>query len=261
MGLTAIVGALFILQAWSIFLSGENSPYTAEIIHEKFRQIAIPFWFWVAAVIFGGVLAYRFPEEEKIGKAQADLRKNLYHLKGRLPQNEGGRYALNKENRFRIVVLAVCIALCVLFGIIALLYLLNKNYTPLFSAEIFTENNGAADRLVRGLPWCLAALIVGMIAVELIKRSLKRETAAVKKQIAENAKKGVKPAQAQKKNSVWKTLCLKYPVLTSKWWKIGLQAGLCVLALVLIVVGICNGGMLDVYDKARKICTQCIGLG
>ena len=259
--LTAIVGALFILQAWLIFFSKENSPYTVEIIGEKFKQIAIPFWLWVAAVVFGGALAYRFPEEEKMLKLQADMRKNLDRLKGRLSQNEGGRYALSKENRFRIAVTSVCVAVCILCAIIALLRLFHKDYAPLFSAEIFTENNAAADRLVRGVPWCLAAFAVGMIAVELITRSLKRETVAVKKQLAENAKKGVKMAQVQNKKTVWQRLCLKYPVFTSKWWKIGLQTGLCVLALVLIVVGICNGGMLDVYDKARKICTQCIGLG
>ncbi|MBQ7913291.1 MAG: hypothetical protein IJ308_06100 [Clostridia bacterium] len=32
-------------------------------------------------------------------------------------------------------------------------------------------------------------------------------------------------------------------------------------AVVLIVVGICNGGMMDVLQKAINICTQCIGLG
>ena len=34
-----------------------------------------------------------------------------------------------------------------------------------------------------------------------------------------------------------------------------------VLGVIFVVIGICNGGMGDVLDKAVKICTQCIGLG
>ena len=36
---------------------------------------------------------------------------------------------------------------------------------------------------------------------------------------------------------------------------------LTVLALLLIILGIMNGGMADVLAKAVKICTECIGLG
>jgi hypothetical protein len=33
------------------------------------------------------------------------------------------------------------------------------------------------------------------------------------------------------------------------------------VALVFIAVGVLNGGMADVLNKAIKICTECIGLG
>ena len=33
------------------------------------------------------------------------------------------------------------------------------------------------------------------------------------------------------------------------------------VAVVLIVVGILNGGFGDVLEKAKKICMECIGLG
>ena len=32
-------------------------------------------------------------------------------------------------------------------------------------------------------------------------------------------------------------------------------------AIVFIIIGIYNGGMADVLNKAIKICTECIGLG
>ena len=39
------------------------------------------------------------------------------------------------------------------------------------------------------------------------------------------------------------------------------QAILIVVAIVMIVIGVLNGGMNDVLQKAIKICTECIGLG
>ncbi len=40
-----------------------------------------------------------------------------------------------------------------------------------------------------------------------------------------------------------------------------LRAALYALALLLIVLGIVNGGMADVMKKAVKICMECIGIG
>jgi hypothetical protein len=45
------------------------------------------------------------------------------------------------------------------------------------------------------------------------------------------------------------------------WLVWTLRIGLCAAAVVLILIGISNGGMVDVYEKAKNICTQCIGLG
>ncbi len=43
--------------------------------------------------------------------------------------------------------------------------------------------------------------------------------------------------------------------------KTALWAALFCAALLLIVLGVLNGGMLDVLTKAVKICSECIGLG
>ncbi|MBQ6431502.1 MAG: hypothetical protein IJJ99_06485 [Oscillospiraceae bacterium] len=40
-----------------------------------------------------------------------------------------------------------------------------------------------------------------------------------------------------------------------------LWAGLCAAAVLLIVLGVVNGGSRDVFAKAVKICSECIGLG
>ena len=40
-----------------------------------------------------------------------------------------------------------------------------------------------------------------------------------------------------------------------------LRTAVLVIALVLIVLGILNGGLEDVLDKGAAICTECVGLG
>ena len=49
-----------------------------------------------------------------------------------------------------------------------------------------------------------------------------------------------------------------------KWRKYLLpitRIAIAVLGVVLVIIGIFNGGMADVLEKAINICTQCIGLG
>ncbi len=260
--LTVIVGALFIMQIWAIYQSKPVNAFTAESIHEKFTQIAVPVGLWVGAVIIGGVLSYVFPEEEEKPKAYISVRMNLERLKGRLPQEEGGMVEVNKESRCRIIAWTACAACCVAATVISLLYLLDAQYVPRFEGEFFTGHKGAADRLLRIMPWVFGGLLACLAAWIYDTHSIKKETAFIKTKIAENAKKGIKPSKAEKKLSRWERICKKYPILKSKWWKYGLQIGLGVLSVALIIIGIFNGGMdYDVFDKAKKICTQCIGLG
>lgn len=261
--LTIAVGVLFIMQTWSIFFSAENSPYTTEIIAEKFLQILAPVCLWGAAAIGGGVLSACFPDEQKRIKGQVDFRATLFRLKGSLPQNEGGMAALNKESRFRKIVWSVCAALCLIFAAVILAILFYDPYQPWFDMAFFTEHGAAADRLVRLSPWLASGMLVCFLAIFLDAYSVQRETALVKAKIAENAKQGIKPVKTdlKKPRTLWETLCKNFPVLRSKWWKLGLQTTLCLLGVVLFIVGIFNGGMTDVFEKARNICTQCIGLG
>ena len=40
-----------------------------------------------------------------------------------------------------------------------------------------------------------------------------------------------------------------------------IRAVILVIALVLVVVGLINGGYIDVKNKAIRICYECIGIG
>ena len=233
-----------------------------EIIQEKFTQIALPVWLWVGAVVVGGVLKMVCPEEEALPKAYVSVGKNLERLKSRLPQEDRGMVELNKESLHRAVVWGVSAAFALIATIISLVYLLDPNYAPKLTLEFFVSHGGAAERLLRMLPWAIGALALCVLAWVYHNHSVKKETLLVKEKIAENAKKGVKLEKAAKNLSYFEKMCNKYPILKSKWWKYGFQIGLAVIGIVLVIIGICNNGVAyDVFDKAKKICTQCIGLG
>lgn len=258
--LTVAVAVLFIVQAWAIFRSAEDSPYTVKIISEKFSQISVPFWLWIAAIAGGGVLSFVFPEAEEKPKALINVQKTLTRLKGRLPENEGGMVEVNRESVLRKVVWGVAAALSIAATVVSLVYLFDTDYVAKFDSAFFKAHT-EAEKFIKIFPWVFASLCVCTGALIYQAYSLKKELSAVKKLVAESAKRGEKPAQAEKKESVWDKISAKLAFLGKE--KSVLVFRLCVatLGLVLLCVGIFNGGTVEVLTKAILICKQCIGLG
>ncbi len=259
--LTAVVGLLFILQVWAIFFSAEKSPFTYAIIGEKLLELLVPALLWVQGVIGGGVLWRLYPDEKEKLRGELSPRVTLHRLKARLPKDEGGMYELKRIKALSIVVWSVVAFACLAASVAVLSILFDGAYEPMFKGEFFTAHDGAADRLLRCAVYVVACALTCITAVFVDEQLVEKETRLVKAQLAENAKKGVKPVKTGKKATMYESILEKYPVFKSKWWKQGLQIGLCAVGLALFVIGIVNGGMSDVFEKARNICTQCIGLG
>ena len=98
------------------------------------------------------------------------------------------------------------------------------------------------------LPWVALGLAALMISAVLQEKSMRREIEAAKEQLCLEKAEGVKPeADKQKKKA-----CGGIRIL---------RAALLILALVLIAAGALNGSARDVFGKAVKICTECVGLG
>ena len=106
------------------------------------------------------------------------------------------------------------------------------------------------------LPWTALGMAGRMIASVLEEKSVLRETEAAKEQIRLEKAVGIRPEKAQgirperageaeKKYSGPQVL----------------RMVLLLLAAALIFAGMSNGSARDVFGKAVKICTECIGLG
>ena len=98
------------------------------------------------------------------------------------------------------------------------------------------------------LPWVAIAIAALMISTVLQEKSMQREIEAAKEQIKLEKSSGVQPKAERKEEKT------RVNVRT-------LRVVLLVLAVVLIVAGVFNGSARDVFGKAVKICTECVGLG
>ncbi len=244
--LTALVGVLFIVQVWRLYGAGGEDPYTTESIASHFSLVSIPFFGWLILSVAG---TFAFKEETYIPKAYVDVKTTLKRLESRL---QGGQN-IPERNQYATIRKGVCIASGLIMTgvcILSLVYLLDSGYKPQFSPEFF-QTHAEAEILLKVSVFSILALVFCSVAADVAERMQKKELAIVKKQLAENAKQGIKPQTAVKKER--KTLSQKQLFYV--------RVALCAIGVVLFIVGIFNGGMMDVYEKAKNICTQCIGLG
>ena len=98
------------------------------------------------------------------------------------------------------------------------------------------------------LPWVAIGLTALMVSTVLQEKSMRREIEAAKEQRKLEKNTGVQPESERKTEKARGSVRL-------------LRAALLVLAVALILAGVYNGSARDVFGKAVKICTACVGLG
>jgi hypothetical protein len=124
-----------------------------------------------------------------------------------------------------------------------LLYITNGDHFPNGDLEpVFLELIGHV------LPWIAIGLAALMVSTVLQEKSMLREIEAAKEQIKLEKNTGAQPEMKREEK--------KKPVSVRTF-----RVALLVLALILIVAGVFNGSAKDVFGKAVKICTECVGLG
>jgi hypothetical protein len=183
----------------------------------------------------------------------------------------------NKNQRIlRTVVYAVCTAILLTVATFGVLTLCDVVYYPWIKSEFFASTNGVADRLLQCVVLFLGAFTIACIGHIFIQRSREKEKAvfleaklrAIKEKTADTP---LKTQEAHSPSEEKQSVCSRIKLLIGKmqkWWKkhqtVGvwsLRAVIFTLSAVLLIVGVCNGGMKEVLLKAINICTQCIGLG
>ena len=243
--LTVAAGVCFIVACVTIYKSGGEDPFTRASIAEQFERIAIPVILFIAGLLTGIVLSFIFPDEKK-WKPFPVQKMMLANLRKKAPALDTSKY-----RKFRTVTAIVTAALCAVFALIPLPYLLDaENY----STESINESIIAAT--LTALPFVAVGFAVCLVASWLMKKSRKDEIDFIKSELAAKRESGAS-SDATAANA---TLADKKSIPSGRVL-LALRIALPVVAIVFIVLGVLNGGMNDVLEKAIRICTECIGLG
>ena len=250
------VGILFITSCYSIYKSGP-SPFTRASIAEAFSAIAVWVYITLSLVIVGAVVFFALPPEEKKLKGGRSPRVLVKKLSERVDIDTVDtrlKEKIEKERELRRVLSVGRIAISVLCAVLPLFYLLNPANFPAVSGEYNSE-------ILRGMIVYLIFLaplfIYEVIRVVLSDLSYNKEHALLKQAIAEC---GISPV----KESLPTTRlgkAVKFLRENEKPIILGVRIAFVGCAIAFIAIGIANGGMADVLNKAIKICTECIGLG
>ena len=260
--LALTVGILFIVNVTSIYNSAEFSPFTVEAIESHFRAIAVPVIMLPCLVVIGFVLHFIFPLDTKSIKVENDKALDTLSKKVNLDLADlGAKKAVVRERYFRLGTVLGSTIIWVIALVIILVFTLNSaNYKN----EVV--NQSVKDLALVVFPSSLIAIGVSYAVSIVNKLSKKRELELLKSIVKQNKEAldgNGKSGHLPQIDSLF-ALLNKIKTAMGKYENLSIWAcrgALFVVAVVLIVLGVLNGGMEDVLAKAIRICTECIGLG
>ena len=143
--------------------------------------------------------------------------------------------AQQEENRRKRLHIVGAITIMVLL-LPTVIYLLDRRNFAVWDLERAME-----DLICHTAPWLLMALSAATIVLHISEQSLMREVQILRSSTGAD--------QTPSHNAIPKQrLC------AMRW-------GIFIVALLLVILGVLNGGWYDVLVKAINICTECIGLG
>ncbi len=249
---TIIVGALFIWQTLDIYTggvaAGNTSPFSRELVEERLGILAAPFWIWIAMIAVGFILCEVFPVREKISPI-TDPRYVLKRLEKRLPQEAEGKLKssldyVKSQNKILKAIYWLLIAMVCVYLVLVVVYMCVPSNFP--NVDKTADMLNMAKYL---LPVGAILFVAALLYVTAYKISAKKQLPHVKKLTA-----GVKAPAAAVQNKFMR-------IVTHKYFKLGIRIAVACLGVAFVIAGCCNGSVREVFNKAIRICTECIGLG
>ncbi len=234
--LTILMGIVFIIQILRIYY-GNNKSYTREICGEFLLQMLPIIILWIISVVVNFIY-FKWKSNPKKEFAKITNAYKLRNLESICP--DVADEEVTKEKKNRKIAKIINFVIVIICSIMSLGYLLNVKHFD--SSGDLTQQ--AIQMGIHLLPWVIIAFASMIITTIYEEISSKKSIELVKNIIKFNGKK----------ESVKQTDKNKLAINVARGVIIG-------LSVVLIVVGIFNGGAEDVLQKAINICTECIGLG
>lgn len=239
-----VTGICFIVSCIDIYKSGMR-PFTYESISTHFMAIIVPVVLCIVGIV-GGMIVSCFPLEKPKIKGFIDTGITLKKMSAKIDISKCDNEAqgkITRERKIRKYSNYLCIDAIVVSLVISLIYVLNKSNFP--AIDINAE---MVNAMLFVIPCAIVSIASIYANVMICSASIVRELDVVKASFKTAKKDEISSQQ---------------PAVSSQHEKIllGVRLTIFVLAVAFIVIGIFNGGMADVLQKAINICTECIGLG
>ena len=257
--MTAVLYIISCIGVWG----GQTSAFTRETIGDALIKLIVPSALTVAMIIASAVLFILFPVKEK-KKNVTDTKDTRDILAKRISLTECTMHrgeAIVTERNKRAFLRIGAVAVFILSLIYPIIYL--------FTPDSFGVEDVNTDVLLAALHVILSFIPLtayGIISSYMIRTSYGSE--------AELIRAGIKERAAVDQSSLYnesdakvKPIASVFARITSFFKKnsritvIAVRCAVAVIGITFVVLGIFNGGMQDVLDKAVKICRECIGLG
>ena len=224
-------GVAFILGTVAIYRSGA-APYTPKSIAEGFGKIAPLCFSTLAATAVCGVLSLFFPSAASAhGRHLPSLLRRQRRRTGKRDEAESRRRALLALPFFAVILGSL------IFSVVE--FVLAASLWGRFSSTAADAlSHDVAAQILVLLPPIALSLAAAALYQILARPSVERET----KTLALLPTVAEEPPRPSRKLLIARTA-----VLTA--------------AVIFLILGVANGGALDVIGKAVRICTECIGLG
>lgn len=250
------VSILFICSCYSIYRSG-TSPFTRESIGAAFSRIAVPTYITISLVIIGLAIGIVIPKDEpklKGGRTPRLLCENFSSKVDISKCEDGVKAEIEKARQRREIFKKLRLALLLISAILPLFFLLNPARFP---AESGKYNAEILHGTVLYILFLLPSAAFEVFWVIYSDKSYKREYDTLR-----TLAKSIGIQKPEDKKDGGFLFCVRKYITDNKApILLGVRIALVGVALVFIAVGVLNGGMADVLNKAIKICTECIGLG
>lgn len=246
----AVLGVLFIISAYGIYSSGPNA-FTRESVGAALMSIIVPIIIAVVLILGGFILSVAFPDVKSPARAYVTdevMEERL--LSSRDTASDAGIAAnIEKERRKRSLFKLINIAVTVV-GITAIfVYALNpEHYSDNLNKTVIDFTVNVIIAMLPSLVFACARLVVNPL-------SYKREIELLKA-----LPKSDNPTPVSQKTGVFDTI-LSFFGKNEAPITLGVRIAFVLVGVIYLTLGVFNGGMKDVLEKAIKICTECIGLG
>ena len=209
--------------------------YTRDKAAAALKPVLPVFLLAVGVTVACAVLNVR---DENENKSVKDMELNRDLMRARVAQSSE---AMKKEQATQKKLLYGGWSAFTLCMLPVLIYMTNGDHFP----------NGDLEQVMGSLavhvfPWIILGLAALIVSAILQGKSIQREYDAIMARIKEEKAAGVK-AEPQAAKPARNENALRWVILA--------------VAVVFIIMGIRNGSMTAVVNKAIRICTECVGLG